>query len=179
MKFTETSLQGAFVVELEKREDARGFFARSWCEREFDAHGLVSRIAQANVSYNRYRGTLRGFHYQIEPHQETKVIRCTRGAIYDVILDLRPESPTYTRWVAVKLRAELYNMVYVPRGCANAFYILSDHTEAFYMSSEFYAPECERGVRWNDPLFAVQWPAARPTVISDKDGSWPDYCAQR
>lgn len=175
MKFTETKLKGAYIVDLEKKEDPRGFFARVWCQKEFEAHDLVPRVVQANVSSNKHKGTLRGFHYQIEPYQETKLIRCTEGAIYDVILDLRPDSSTYRQWVAVELIADQHRMIYVPKGCANAFYILEDNTVAFYLSSEFYAPECERGVRWNDPAFGIMWPAPQPTVISDKDSSWPDY----
>lgn len=178
MRFTETKLKGAYIIDLEKREDERGFFARAWCQSEFDAHGLVSHVVQANTSSNKHQGTLRGFHYQIEPRQETKLMRCTKGAIYDVILDLRPNSPTHKQWVSVDLIADEHRMVYVPRGCANAFYILEDNTEVFYLSSEFYAPECERGVRWNDPAFGVKWPAPQPAVISDKDRSWPDYALE-
>jgi dTDP-4-dehydrorhamnose 3,5-epimerase len=174
MKFTETKLPGAYIVDLEKREDSRGFFARFWCQKEFEEHGLVARVAQANVSSNRYKDTLRGFHYQVEPFQETQLIRCTKGAIYDVIVDLRPDSATYGQWVSVELIADEHRMVYVPRGCANAFYILEDNTEALYLSSEFYAPQHERGVRWNDPAFGFIWPGT-PQVISEKDSAWPDF----
>jgi dTDP-4-dehydrorhamnose 3,5-epimerase len=175
MRFIETKLAGTLILEVEKREDERGFFGRLWCQREFEERGLVSTVVQANVSFNKRKGTLRGFHYQVEPHQETKLIRCTRGAIYDVVLDLRPDSRSYKKWVAVELRADQHRMVYVPRGCANAFYILEDDTEAFYLVSAFYAAEYERGVRWNDPAFGIRWPEPEPQVISEKDSTWPDY----
>ncbi len=175
MIFTETTLKGAFVIELEKIEDSRGFFARAWCQKEFEKHGLNPRLVQCNLSYNRQKGTLRGMHYQVEPHKESKLVRCIRGAIYDVIIDLRPASSTYGRWVGVELSAENRKMLYVPEGFAHGFQTLEDDTEAFYQVSEFYSPALERGVRWNDPSFRVEWPAVEKRIISDKDRSWPDY----
>lgn len=176
MKFEGTRLPGAFVIGLEKREDERGFFSRTWCRREFAEHGLVSRIVQANLSYNRRRGTLRGLHYQIDPHSEVKVVRCSRGAIFDVVIDLRPGSPTYMQWVGVELRSDDYRMLYVPENFAHGFLTLEDDTEVVYQVSEFYAPEAERGIRYDDPAFDIRWPLA-VSVISDKDGTWPDWTA--
>ena len=174
MKFTETKLKGVFVVEIEKLTDDRGFFARSWCRKEFEAHGLTSRLVQANVSFNRSRGTLRGLHYQIAPHQECKLIRCTRGAIYDVIIDLRAESPTYKQWVAVDLTADNYRMLFVPEDFAHGFITLTDNTEITYQVSQFYTPGSEKGIRFNDPTFNIQLPLD-VSVISDKDCGWPDF----
>jgi dTDP-4-dehydrorhamnose 3,5-epimerase len=175
MYFTETEIPGAYVVELDKREDERGFFARGWCRNEFRQHGLAENVSQVNISYNRHRHTLRGFHYQVEPAREDKLLRCTRGAIHDVMIDLRPDSPTYMRHISLALSAENYKMLQVPKGCANAFLTLADDTEVTYLVSEFYTPSAERGIRWNDPAFGIRWPIARPAVISDKDRSWPDY----
>ena len=174
MIFTETEIPGAFIVELEKREDERGFFARGWCQTEFRQHGLADTVRQVNISYNRHKHTLRGFHYQVAPSQEDKLLRCTRGAIHDVMIDLRPDSPTYKRHIGIELSAANYRMLQVPKGCANAFLTLQDETEVTYLVSEFYAPATERGVRWDDPAFDIAWPFA-PAVISDKDRSWPDY----
>lgn len=174
MKFHETELRGAYVIELDKREDSRGFFARIWCEKEFADHGLVPRVVQANTSLNHKAGTLRGMHYQAAPFQETKLIRCTRGAIYDVILDLRPDSATYTRWIGVELTAANYRMLYVPADFAHGFITLEDDSEVNYLVSEPYQPDAERGLRWNDPQFAIQWPRT-VEVISDKDATWSDY----
>jgi dTDP-4-dehydrorhamnose 3,5-epimerase len=150
VKFTETKLKGAFVVEIEKLSDERGFFARSWCRKEFEAHGLTSRVAQANVSYNLKKGTLRGMHYQIAPYQECKLIRCTRGAIYDVIIDLRPDSPTYKQWTAVELTADNYTMFFVPQDFAHGFQTLTDETEITYQVSQFYTSGSEKGIRFNE-----------------------------
>lgn len=174
MIFEETRLPGAHVIRMEKRGDERGFFARAWCRREFEEAGLSTELAQANVSRSRTKGTLRGMHYQVPPAAETKLVRCTRGAIHDVILDLRPESPTMGEWIGVELTAENHTMLYVPEGFAHGFLTLSDDAEVFYQVSAFYAPEHERGVRWDDPRFGIEWPA-EPTVLSDKDRSWPDY----
>ena len=174
MKFTETKLKGAFVVEIEKLTDDRGFFARSWCRKEFEAHGLTSRVVQANVSFNHSRGTLRGLHYQIAPHQECKLIRCTQGAIYDVIIDLRAESPTYKQWVAVDLTADNYRMLFVPEDFAHGFITLTDNTEITYQVSQFYTPGSEKGIRFDDPTVNIQWPI-EVSVISDKDRGWPDF----
>lgn len=157
MIFTETELKGAFIIEIDPHEDERGFFARSWCENEFKEHGLNPRLAQCNISFNKKRGTLRGMHYQAEPYPEAKLVRCTMGAIYDVIIDLRKDSPTFKRWAAVELTAQNRRALYVPEGFAHGFQTLEDNTEVFYQMSEFYHPECARGVRWDDPAFGVEW----------------------
>lgn len=174
MIFTETAIPGAFVVELKPFHDQRGFFARSWCQREFAERGLADQMVQGNVSYNRRRGTLRGMHYQRAPHAEAKLVRCTRGAVYDVALDLRPDSPTYKRWTAVELSADSQRMFYIPPGCAHGFLTLADDTELTYQVSAFYTPEAEGGVRYDDPAFGISWPI-EVTVISEKDRSWPAY----
>ena len=174
MKFTETKLKGAFVVEIEKLTDDRGFLARSWCEKEFEAQGLTARVVQANVSFNRKKATLRGMHYQIDPYQESKLIRCTRGAIYDVIIDLRPASPTYKQWTGVELTADNYRLFFVPEDFAHGFITLMDNTEITYQVSQFYTPGSEKGIRFNDPTFNIQWPL-EVSVISDKDRTWPDF----
>ena len=176
MIFTETALPGAWIVDVERLDDSRGFFARTWCEREFAERGLNPRLAQCNVSFNKRRGTLRGLHYQAAPHREAKLIRCTRGAIHDVILDLRPDSPTFKRHVAVVLDAESRRMLYVPEGLAHGFQTLEDDTEGFYQMSAFYAPDHARGVRWNDPAFGIQWPEAERT-ISERDQRYSDFPA--
>jgi dTDP-4-dehydrorhamnose 3,5-epimerase len=173
--FAESSVRGAFVVELEPREDERGFFARAWCAREFGDHGLSTRIAQANIAFNERVGTLRGLHFQRTPHQEAKLVRCTRGAIYDVVVDLRRESPTHAQWAGVELTADNRRMLYVPEGCAHGYQTLADATEVLYQVSEFYAPESEGGARWDDPAFAIEWPAVAQRILSAKDASWPDY----
>ncbi len=174
MRFIETKLQGACVIEPERQEDDRGFFARTWCQREFEVHGLNPRLAQCNISFNKKKGILRGMHYQVSPHAEVKLVRCTMGAIYDVILDLRPGSPTWKQWIAVKLTAENRWMLYIPEGFAHGFQTLEDHTEVFYQMSEFYYVECARGVRWNDPAFGIVWPAAE-RIISAQDLGYPDF----
>jgi len=174
MLFTETKLKGAYIIDIEKLEDTRGFFARGWCQKEFEAYGLMTHVVQANISFNKQRGTLRGMHYQVAPHAEAKVMRCTRGAIYDVIIDLRPDSPTYKQWMGVELTGDNYSMLYVPEGFAHGFQTLEDNTEVIYQVSEFYTPGAERGVRYDDPTFGITWPQA-VRVISDKDKSWLDY----
>ena len=168
MIFQETALAGAYLIDLEKRGDERGFFARVFCEKEFSSHGLVTHFVQVNNSLSADRGTLRGMHYQLHPHAETKLVRCIRGALWDVILDLRPGSPSFGKSVGVELSAENRRMIYVPKGFAHGFVTLQTDTEAFYFADEFYAPDCERGVRWNDPRFGIEWPI-EPAVISDKD----------
>jgi dTDP-4-dehydrorhamnose 3,5-epimerase len=173
--FNETELKGAFVIDLEPIEDERGFFARAWCRREFTEHGLSTDIAQANMSFNKRKGTLRGMHFQKSPHAEDKLVRCTRGAIFDVAVDLRPDSPTRSRWVGVELTSENRRMLYVPKGFAHGFQTLEDDTEIFYLVSEFYTPEAEGGARWDDPAFGIEWPLGAPAEISDKDRTWPDY----
>ncbi len=162
------------MIEPELREDERGFFARTWCRQEAEAHGLNPSVAQCNISFNRKRGTLRGMHYQDAPHSEVKLIRCTAGALYDVIIDLRPLSRTYTQHVGVTLTAANHAMVYVPEGFAHGFQTLQDDTEVFYQMSEFYAPGHGRGVRWNDPIFGIEWPHDERT-ITDRDQTYPDF----
>lgn len=178
MKFHETELKGAFIIEPEKRADDRGFFARSWCQKEFEQHGLVPRVVQANISNNKHKATLRGMHYQASPYEETKLVRCTRGAVYDVIIDVRPDSPTYRRWIGVELTASNYKMLYVPEGFAHGFQTLEDDTEVIYQVSQFYTPSAERGIRWNDPLFQIKWLTPVET-ISEKDANWPDFAGNR
>ncbi|MCA9741050.1 MAG: dTDP-4-dehydrorhamnose 3,5-epimerase [Deferribacteres bacterium] len=173
MIFTETELQGAYAIELQMRNDERGFFARSWCRNEFEAHGLNARLVQCNISYNKKKGTLRGMHLQVSPHAEAKLVRCTHGAIYDVIIDLRPESTTFLKWIAVELSEKNRKMLYVPEYFAHGFITLCDDTEVFYSMGEFYAPQAAYGVRWDDPLFHISWPEA-VTVISERDRSYPD-----
>jgi dTDP-4-dehydrorhamnose 3,5-epimerase len=170
--FTAMPLAGAFVVDPERIEDERGFFARTWCAREFEKHGLDPRLAQCNVSFNRRRGTLRGMHYQAEPHAEAKLVRCTRGAIHDVIVDLRPGSTTCRRWVAVELTAENRRMLYIPEGFAHGFQTLEDETEVFYQMSVPFHPAAARGVRHDDPALGIAWPLD-VGVISQKDRGYP------
>lgn len=174
MIFTQTRLNGAFIIEPEKIHDERGFFARTWCKREFIARGLHPDLVQCNISFNIKKGTLRGMHHQVAPHEEVKLVRCTAGAIYDVIIDLRPTSPTFKAWLAVELTAQNRKMLYIPRGFSHGFLTLKDDTEVFYQMSEFYAPECARGIRWNDPAFNIEWPI-EITVISEKDSQYPDF----
>ncbi len=178
MIFIETALKGAFIIEPEKLEDERGFFARTWCQQEFATHGLNPRLVQCNISFNRRKGTLRGVHYQAKPYEEAKLVRCTRGAIYDVIIDLRLDSPTFKHWVAVKLTADNRQMLYVPEGYAHGFQTLEDCTEVLYQMSEFYTLAYSRGVRWNDPTFGIQWPLAE-RIISERDQSYPNFCCNR
>jgi dTDP-4-dehydrorhamnose 3,5-epimerase len=173
MKFHPIGLQGACLIELEKRGDDRGFFARLFCEREFGDKGLETRFVQVNNSLSGRCGTLRGLHYQLPPAAEVKIVRCVRGALYDVIVDLRPSSPTYRGWFGAELTAENRTMLYVPRGFAHAFLTLTDDVEAIYLVSCFYSPENERGVRWNDPCIGISWPV-QPQEISEKDRNWPD-----
>jgi len=175
MIFTETELPGAYVLDLERREDDRGFFARAWCMNELGDHGLVTRIVQANVSFNNRKGTLRGMHMQVAPHAEVKVIRATRGSVLDVIVDLRPDSPTFKRWTGVELSAANGRALYVPEGFAHGYQTLEDDTETFYLVSEFYAPDAERGLRWDDPALGIEWPDPENAILSDKDASWPDW----
>lgn len=174
MQFIPTPLAGAYLIDLEKRGDDRGFFARAFCEQEFAAHQLVSRFVQVNNSLSAFKGTLRGMHYQLAPKAETKLVRCIRGALWDAILDLRPESPTFGQHFGAELSAENRRMMYVPKGFAHGFITLQDDTEAFYFVDEFYSPEQERGLRWNDPRFAIKWPA-EPVVLSDKDRGHKDF----
>jgi dTDP-4-dehydrorhamnose 3,5-epimerase len=172
--FSETDLRGAFIVEPERIEDERGFFARSWCETEFREHGLNPHLVQCNISFNRRKGTLRGMHYQVAPHEEAKLVRCTMGAVYDVILDLRPDSPTFRRWTAVELNAVNRRMLYVPEGFAHGFQTLTDDTELFYQMSVAHVGGAARGVRWDDPAFGIRWPPP-PRIISARDLQFGDF----
>jgi len=172
--FIPGKIKGVFIIEPEKHVDGRGFFARMWCQDEFESKGLKPKLVQCNISFNSNKGTLRGMHYQTKPYEEAKLIRCTRGAIYDVVLDLRVQSPTFGQWMAVELTAENHRIVYVPEGCVHGFQTLEDNTEAFYQMSEFHHPASARGIRWNDPAFAIVWPGAEP-ILSDKDRSYPDF----
>ena len=178
MKFQETRLKGAFVVEMERREDSRGSFARTWCEEEFRSHGLNTSMVQGNTAYSKTRGTLRGLHLQKAPHEEAKLIRCIRGSIYDVILDLRPNSPTFKEWLSLELNEKSNFMLFVPEGFAHGYQTLADDTEVFYLVSEFYAPECEVGIRYDELAFQIRWPIRDDILISDKDKNWPDFSAQ-
>lgn len=193
MKFHKTQLKGAYIIELEKHEDERGFFARTFCQEEFKAHGIDFPVVQCNISFNKKKGTLRGMHYQVAPYEEAKLVHCTMGAIYDVIIDMRPEPPTYKQWLAVVLMATDFDattlvshlstlnsqpiisapgsLLYIPKGFAHGFQTLEDDTEVFYQMSEFYHPECARGVRWDDPVIRIEWPIADP-ILSDKDRSY-------
>ncbi len=174
MIFTETKLAGAFIIDVQRLSDERGFFGRSWCEDEFAARGINMPPVQANLSSNPRKGTLRGMHYQLPPHEETKLVRCTRGAIADVIVDLREESPTYRQWIAVELTAENFRMLFVPGRFAHGFLTLADDTDVAYQVSAKYAPGAERGLRWNDPAIGIEWPFA-PVLVSAKDGAHPDF----
>jgi dTDP-4-dehydrorhamnose 3,5-epimerase len=173
MRFTETKVAGAYLVEPEQLADERGFFARTWCAEEFADHGLNPRLAQANISFNHRKGTLRGMHYQAEPHAEAKLVRCTRGAIFDVAVDLRPGSPTHRAWYGVELSADNRAMLYVPEGCAHGFLTLADATEVAYQMSAPFAPEAARGVRFDDPAFGIEWPG-EVLVINERDRGYPD-----
>jgi len=174
MLFTETQLTGAYIIDPERIADERGFFARTWDRHEFAARGLLTSLAQCNISFNARRGTLRGMHYQAAPYAETKLVRCTAGAIYDVIIDLRPESPTLRQWLAFELSADNRCMLYIPEGFAHGFQTLTDRSEVFYQMTEFYAPDYARGVRWDDPAFGIVWPEA-PQVIAARDQAYPDF----
>ena len=174
MKFSPGRIVGSYVIELEKRGDDRGYFARTWCEREFAEHGLNTRIAQVNVGVSTRAGTLRGMHYQIAPHAEVKVVRCSRGAIYDVALDLRPDSPTFRQWHGCELSGDSGRMLYIPEGCAHGYLTLTDDAEMLYFTSQFYAAGSARGVRHDDPAFGIEWPAPAQ-VESQADATWPDF----
>jgi dTDP-4-dehydrorhamnose 3,5-epimerase len=174
MTFHETQLPGVFEIHLEPKPDERGFFARCWCQEEFECNGLNPKIVQCSVSLNARKGTLRGIHYQTAPFAEAKVVRCTKGAIYDVVLDLRRDSPTFKDWIAMVLTAANRNMVYVPEGCGHGFLTLEDDTEVFYQMSQFYSAESSMGVRWNDPAFKIAW-RGEAEVISERDRTFPDF----
>lgn len=177
MIFVPTWLPGAFLVELERREDDRGYFARTWCRREFESAGLDSRLVQCSLSHNLRRGTLRGMHWQAAPHGEVKLVRCTRGAIWDVIIDLRPDSPAYTRHFGCELTGESGRALYIPEGFAHGFVTLSDDTDVYYQMSEYFQPDAARGVRWNDPAFGIAWPVTAPT-LHPRDAGYPDFAPE-
>ena len=177
MIFTETAVPGAVVIELERFADERGFFARSFCAREFAAHGLDARVAQCNVSFNRTKGTLRGLHFQRPPHAEAKFVRCTAGRVYDVIVDLRADSPAFCRHLGIELSAHNRTMLYVPAGVAHGFQTLEDESEVFYQMSAPYERDAAAGVRWNDAAFAITWPLA-VSVISARDRGYPDFAGR-
>lgn len=175
MLFIETKIKGAFVIELEKYSDDRGFFSRAWCQKEFKEQGINSQFVQANIGFSKNSATIRGIHYQIAPFEEAKLVRCIRGAIFDVVLDLRPELPSFKQWVGVELSDENRKMLYVPEGCAHGYQTLVDNTEVFYQVSQVYSPGSERGIRWNDPEFDIEWPIDEDLVISEKDQNWSDF----
>lgn len=172
MIFKQTSLSGAYIIDLEKKEDARGFFARAWCAKECDRYGLISKMVQANMSFNNQKGTLRGMHYQVAPHAEAKLVRCIKGKVYDVVVDLREDSPTYKQWAGVELTAVNRLMLYVPEHCAHGYLALEDDSEVLYFVSEFYQPGSERGLRYDDPVIGIKWPCS-VEAISEKDAMWP------
>jgi dTDP-4-dehydrorhamnose 3,5-epimerase len=172
--FEKTTLNGAYIIGPQRLEDERGFFARAWCQKEFQEQGLNPRLVQCNISFNHKRGTLRGMHYQVAPYEEVKLVRCTKGAIYDVIVDLRPDSPTFKKHLAVILSAENRKMLYIPEKFSHGFITLEDNTEVFYQMSEFYSARCARGFRWNDPAFQIQLPL-EVAVISERDRNYPDF----
>jgi dTDP-4-dehydrorhamnose 3,5-epimerase len=172
--FVETKLKGAYLVELKKHEDNRGVFARGWDQTLLEQQGLIGSVTQQNIAFSKTKGTVRGLHYQKAPHQETKFIRCTRGAVFDVIVDLRPDSPTYKQWLGMTLSMDDYRVLYMPKDFAHGFQALEDNSEIMYLVSEAYAPAFEAGIRYNDPSVRVEWPLP-VTLISEKDMSWPDF----
>ena len=174
MIFLETILKGVYVIELEKIEDVRGFFARSWCEKEFENQGLNSKLVQCNISFNEKKGTIRGMHYQDKPYEEVKLVRCTKGAIYDVIIDLRENSTTFKQWISIQLTEGNRKMLYIPEGFAHGFQTLEDNTEVFYQMSEFFNPDASKGYRWNDKSFLIDWPIENK-IISFKDNNYGDF----
>jgi dTDP-4-dehydrorhamnose 3,5-epimerase len=178
MIFTETKIKGAYIIDVKRIEDERGFFGRSFCQKEFEQYGLNTNAVQANVSYNKKKGTLRGMHTQVAPFEETKLVRCTRGAIYDVIVDLRETSETFLQWIGVELTADSYRMLFVPEGFAHGFITLEDNTDVTYQVTQFYTPGAEKGYRWDDPAFAIEWPA-QPLIISDKDKAHPLFDVEK
>jgi dTDP-4-dehydrorhamnose 3,5-epimerase len=177
MMFTESGLPGVWIIDIEPQEDERGFFARSWCRREFAARGLNPNVVQCNISFNRRKGTVRGMHFQTAPHEEARVVRCTSGSVHDVVIDLRPGSDAYGRWTGTDLTAGNRRMLYVPEGFAHGFQTLEDETEVFYLMSQFFAPAAASGVRWNDPAIAIRWPLP-VSVISERDRSYPDLAVR-
>ena len=175
MRFAETPVRGAYLIDPEPRGDERGFFARLWCRDEFAARGLIADFVQCNDSFSAKRGTLRGLHFQTAPHSEVKLIRCVRGAVWDVVVDLRPKSPSYCQWFGAELTADNRRLLYVPESCAHGYLTLEDGSEVEYPVSRPYQPDAERGIRWNDPRFGISWPLGEPLTLSPKDRQWPDY----
>ena len=174
MKFTEAPIEGAYIVDVNRIGDERGYFGRLWCQHEFEELGLKAHIRQSNIGVSKQAGTLRGLHYQIAPHQEVKIVRCSRGAMFDVIVDLRSDSPTFKQWFGLELTQDNATMLYVPEGCATGYQTLVDDTEMYYNATEFYHPESATGVRYDDPAFGIEWPG-EITVMSDNDVNWPDF----
>jgi dTDP-4-dehydrorhamnose 3,5-epimerase len=174
MKFRKSKLPGVLEINLEIIPDERGYFARSWCQKEFEDHGLSSKIVQCSMSFSSKKGTLRGMHFQQEPNAETKLVRCTKGTIYDVVLDLRPQSPTFKNWISLVLSSTTQNMVYIPEGCAHGFLTLEDNCEVLYQMSEFYSQQSARGFRWDDPEFKIVWPE-KVQIISERDRTYPNF----
>ena len=177
MRFTDTPVDGAYVIDVDRIGDSRGYFGRLWCANELAAKGLNPNIAQVNIGFSEQAGTLRGLHFQKSPHEEVKIVRCTRGSVFDVVVDLRPDSPTFKRWYGIELNPDNASMLYVPEGCATGYITLEKNSEIYYLTSDFYAPDAAFGVRYDDPAFDIQWPMA-PTVLSDNDTSWPDFDSQ-
>ena len=175
MIFKKTGLNNALIIEPERIEDQRGYFARILCRKEFEEHGLATTLVQSNMSFNKKAGTLRGMHYQAAPFEEIKIVCCTKGAIYDVIVDLNSASPTFKQWIGVELNENNKKMLYIPKGFAHGYQTLVKETEVYYQVSEFYSPKSERGIRWNDAFFGIEWPEAHERIISDKDSNWPDF----
>lgn len=175
MKFLETKLKGAYVIKIEPIIDHRGFFARSWCQQEFSDRSLNPNLVQCNISFNLKKGTLRGMHYQTAPHEEAKLVRCTQGKIYDVIVDLRPNSDTFKNWIAVELSATNHQMLYIPEGFAHGFQTLEDNTEVFYQMAELFHPESAKGIRWDDPVLSIDWLLTEDLIISAKDQQYPSF----
>lgn len=167
-------MEGAYFIEIQKHEDERGFFSRSWCKNEFEDHGLNTRLVQENIGFSLKKGTLRGLHYQIPPYEEAKVIRCTKGAIYDVIVDLRPDSKTYKQWLSIELNCDNRSILYIPEGFAQGYITLKNNTEIYYHTTQFYAPEFARGIRYDDSSIGINWPI-KVSVISEADKNWPNY----
>ena len=175
MKLIETKLKGAFVIEPDLIKDERGFFSRLWCQKEFAHYGLNPNLAQISNAYNQKKSTIRGMHFQKSPCEEAKLVRCTSGSIYDVIIDLRPASKTYKQWFSIEISAKSYTMIYVPEGFAHGYQTLEDNTEVIYHMSQFFSLEYYSGVRWNDPAFNIKWPSVENIIISDKDKNYPDF----
>ncbi len=173
MIFTETKLKGAYIVDMEARRDERGYFSRVWCQKEFEQQGLNTNLVQCNIAFNNQAGILRGMHFQRQPWSEVKLVRCTKGAVFDAIVDMREESPSYQEWIGVELTEENHRMLYVPEGFAHGYLTLKENSELFYQVSQFYTPEAEGGIRWNDPLIGIEWPEMGELLISDKDKAWP------